>query len=60
MLQKGNSTLEDVPARFEGGTQNIAGVIGLGAAVDYIKRIGMDKIENHSKKLTATVIPRDQ
>jgi cysteine desulfurase / selenocysteine lyase len=46
-------SLEDVPARFEGGTQNIAGIIGLGTAVDYIKRIGMDKIEYHSKKLTA-------
>ncbi len=45
-------TLEAVPARFEGGTQNIAGVIGLGAAVDYLKRIGMDRIEDHSRKLT--------
>ena len=45
-------SFEDVPARFEGGTQNIAGVIGLGAAVDYLKRIGLEKIENHSKKLT--------
>ena len=52
-VSEGQFSLEDVPARFEGGTQNIAGVIGLGAAVDYIKRIGMDKIENHSKKLTA-------
>ncbi len=60
MLQKGNLNLEDVPARFEGGTQNIAGFIGLGAAVDYINRIGMEKIENHSKKLTATDVPRDQ
>jgi cysteine desulfurase / selenocysteine lyase len=52
-VSEGEFSLEEVPARFEGGTQNIAGVIGLGAAVDYIKRIGMDKIENHSKKLTA-------
>ena len=48
----GDFLLEDVPARFEAGTQNIAGCIGLGAAVKYIKRIGMDKIEDHSKKLT--------
>ena len=47
-----NFKLDVVPARFEGGTQNIAGVIGLGAAVDYLKRIGMDKIENHGRKLT--------
>jgi len=52
-VSEGEFILEDVPARFEGGTQNIAGFIGLGTAVDYIKRIGMNKIENHSKKLTA-------
>jgi len=50
---EGNFEFEDVPARFEGGTQNIAGVIGLGAAVDYLKNIGMDKVEKHSKKLTS-------
>lgn len=41
-----------VPARFEGGTQNIAGIIGLGVAVDYIKKIGLEKIERHDRKLT--------
>jgi len=46
-------SFEDVPARFEGGTQNIAGFIGLGVAVDYIDRIGLERIENHGKKLTA-------
>ncbi|HSQ02352.1 MAG TPA: cysteine desulfurase [Methanobacterium sp.] len=51
-VTEGDFLLEDVPARFEAGTQNIAGFIGLGAAVKYIKRIGMDKIEDHSKKLT--------
>ncbi len=45
-------TLAEVPARFEGGTQNISGIIGLGAAVDYINMIGLDKIEEHGKKLT--------
>jgi cysteine desulfurase / selenocysteine lyase len=47
-----NFTLETPPARFEGGTQNIAGFIGLGAAIDYIERIGMNKIERHTNKLT--------
>lgn len=45
-------TLEPVPARFEGGTQNIAGIIGLGTAVDYVERIGIENIEKHSMKLT--------
>jgi cysteine desulfurase/selenocysteine lyase len=44
--------LSKVPARFEGGTQNIAGVIGLGAAIDYLNKIGLDKIEKHGKRLT--------
>ncbi|MDI6643883.1 MAG: cysteine desulfurase [Methanobacteriaceae archaeon] len=45
-------TLDSSPARFEGGTQNISGIIGLEAAVKYIKKIGIDKIEKHSNKLT--------
>lgn len=44
--------LESFPARFESGTGNIAGFIGLGESVDYINRIGMKNIENHSIKLT--------
>lgn len=45
-------TLEKYPMKFEGGTQNIAGVIGLGAAVSYIEEIGIQKIEKYSRKLT--------
>lgn len=45
--------LEYIPARFEGGTANIAGFIGLGASIDYINRIGLDKIEKHGAKLTS-------
>lgn len=45
-------TLADAPERFEGGTQNVSGLIGLGAAVDYLNRIGMEKIEKHGKKIT--------
>ncbi len=45
-------TLDSSPARFEGGTQNISGIIGLEAAVKYIEKIGIEKIEKHSKKLT--------
>lgn len=45
-------TLDMAPARFEGGTQNIAGVIGLGAAIEYIEKIGTHKIEKHDRKLT--------
>ena len=43
--------LDASPRRFEGGTIDIAAVIGLGAAVDYLTSIGMDKIEAHEKRL---------
>lgn len=36
--------LKDLPTRLEAGTPNIAGVIGLGAAIDYLNKIGMDEI----------------
>ncbi|TFB08988.1 cysteine desulfurase [Candidatus Atribacteria bacterium MT.SAG.1] len=42
--------------RFEGGTPNIAGVIGFGRAIDYLKKIGMDKIADHEAKLTERLL----
>jgi len=45
-------TLEHHPSKFEGGTQNIAGVIGLGAAIKYVDEIGIENIEKHTIKLT--------
>ena len=42
---------KDPPHKFEAGTPSIAEVIGLGAAVDYLQSIGLDKIEDHEKKL---------
>ena len=42
---------KDLPERLEAGTQNIAGIIGLGAAIDYISDIGLNKIEKYEKEL---------
>ena len=42
----------EVPARFEGGTPNIAGAIGLGAAIDFMQSIGYDEIMRHVVELT--------
>ena len=39
------TTFAPLPNKFEAGTQNVEGVIGLGAAIDYIKNIGYNKIE---------------
>src|SRR3990167_6772104 len=40
-----------LPAKFEAGTPNIAGVIGFGAAIDYVNKIGLEKIQEHENKL---------
>ena len=40
-----DTTFAPLPNKFEAGTQNVEGVIGLGAAIDYIKKIGYDKIQ---------------
>jgi cysteine desulfurase/selenocysteine lyase len=40
------------PARFEAGTPNVADAIGLGAALDYVSRVGMQYIEHHEHALT--------
>lgn len=41
----------EVPFKFEAGTQNIEGVIGLGAAIDYLSLIGLDKIKKYEDEL---------
>ena len=43
----------DPPHRFEAGTPNIAGFVGLGAAVDYLDRLGMDHVERREAELLA-------
>ena len=45
------STWNDVPLKFEAGTPNIEGAIGLSAAVDYLNRLGMDHVRDHEKDL---------
>lgn len=46
------STWKEPPYKFEAGTTNIAGAIGLGAAVDYLNQVGMRKIRLHEQELT--------
>ncbi|MGN1330915.1 MAG: cysteine desulfurase [Clostridia bacterium] len=45
------TTFAALPNKFEAGTQNVEGVVGLGAAIDYIESIGYDKIYEHDKEL---------
>ena len=46
-----DSTWKELPWKFEGGTPIIAGAVGLGAAIDFLTEIGMDKIYQYEKKL---------
>jgi cysteine desulfurase/selenocysteine lyase len=48
----------ELPYKFEAGTPNIAGVIGLGAAVDYLQAIGMDRVETAERDLLAYMTRR--
>jgi cysteine desulfurase/selenocysteine lyase len=52
-VHKGSYVPEDLPGKFEAGTPNIEGAIGLGAAVDYLEEIGMENVEAHTRELTA-------
>ncbi len=47
-----SSTWNEIPWKFEAGTQNIPGVIGLGAAVDFLQKIGLDTVRAHDQALT--------
>lgn len=47
------STWADAPQRFEAGTPNIAGAVGLGAAIDYVMALGLDRIAEHEHRLLA-------
>lgn len=46
------STWAEVPHKFEAGTPNIAGAVGLAAAVDYLEAVGLDAIHEHEMSLT--------
>ncbi|MBI2430382.1 MAG: cysteine desulfurase [Ignavibacteriales bacterium] len=45
------TTFNDLPFKFEAGTPNIAGGIGLGAAIDYVQKIGLDAIREYEHEL---------
>lgn len=55
-VHKGSYVPEDLPGKFEAGTPNIEGAIGLGAAVDYLEEIGMENVEAHTRELTAVAL----
>ncbi|PUA34251.1 MAG: cysteine desulfurase [Candidatus Terraquivivens tikiterensis] len=46
------SEWNEIPWKFEAGTPNVEGALGLAAAIDYLERIGMDAVRKHEVKLT--------
>lgn len=48
-----HSTWADVPEKFEAGTPNVAGAVGLAAAIEYLEKLGLGNVREHDKELTA-------
>jgi cysteine desulfurase/selenocysteine lyase len=57
-VHKYETTWNDLPYKFEAGTPNIADVVGLGAAIDYLSNIGMDVIRQHEIDLTSYALDK--
>jgi cysteine desulfurase/selenocysteine lyase len=57
-VTKGRTTWGELPAKFEAGTSAIAEGVGLGAAVDFIRAIGIDDIRAHEHELVAYALER--
>lgn len=53
-----SATWTELPWKFEAGTPNIAGAIGLGAAIDYLTSIGMEEIAKHDEHLMTYLLPK--
>ena len=51
MVSMKETQYNDLPYKFEAGTPNIAGVIGLGAAIDYVNEIGLENISTYENEL---------
>lgn len=45
------TTFAEIPTKFEAGTQNVEGAVGLAAAIDYLEKVGMDNVEKIEKEL---------
>ena len=50
-VEEQDATFAPLPAKFEAGTQNVGGAVGLAAAIDYINQVGFEEIERREKEL---------
>ncbi len=60
VVKMAGSTYNELPHKYEAGTPPIAQVVGLGAAVDYLSRLGMDNVAAHEQRVTAYALARLQ
>jgi cysteine desulfurase/selenocysteine lyase len=58
IVEREASTWADLPHKFEAGTPDIAGAVGLGAAVDYLSALGMPSIAAHERELLGYALDR--
>ena len=58
VVERDTSSWASVPHKFEAGTPNIVGAIGMGAAVDFLSGVGMDAIAAHERDLLAYALER--
>ena len=52
------TTFAELPAKFEAGTQNVSGASGLIAAIDYLEKVGFDRIERIERDLISYALPK--
>lgn len=57
-VSTGSFSYDDIPSRFEYGTPNIPGIIGLGRAVEYVRSLGAANIESHTKSIADLCVKR--
>jgi len=57
-VEEQSTTFAELPHRFEAGTPNVEGAVGLAAAIDYINEIGLDNICKYEKELTAYALEK--
>lgn len=57
-VDKFDSTWSELPWKFEAGTQNVSGAIGLGKAIDYLNNLGMENIVEYEQELVDYALPK--
>src|SRR3989442_9836514 len=55
-----HSTYNRIPHKFEAGTPNVEGAVGLAAAIDYLERIGLEQIAEHEQALAKAAIRSEE